>query len=120
MKLYIRQKIFSFGAKFNVTDEFEEVHYKVEGEIFTLVPKLHIYDTTGYEVALVRCFIGILEYTAECIFCQHLFSENMITHNWSSEQTEADCNVDSYSTIVLAQAVHSSDSTRPSSCHIPA
>ena len=54
MKLYIRQKVFSFGAKFNVTDEFEEEHYKVEGEVFTLVPKLHIYDTTGYEVALVQ------------------------------------------------------------------
>ncbi len=54
MKLYIRQKVFSFGAKFNVTDEFEEEHYKVEGEVFTLAPKLHIYDTTGYEVALVQ------------------------------------------------------------------
>ena len=54
MKLYIRQKVFSFGAKFNVTDEFEEEHYKVEGEVFTLAPKLHLYDTTGNEVALVQ------------------------------------------------------------------
>ena len=54
MKLYIKQKVFSFGAKFNITDEFEEEHYRVEGEVFTLAPKLHIYDTTGNEVALVQ------------------------------------------------------------------
>lgn len=54
MKLYIKQKVFSFGAKFNITDEFEEERYRVEGELFTLAPKLHIYDTTGDEVAFVK------------------------------------------------------------------
>ena len=54
MKLYIRQKVFSFGAKFNITDEYGEERYRVEGEVFTFAPKLHIFDVTGNEVALVQ------------------------------------------------------------------
>ncbi len=33
MKLYIRQKVFSFGAKFNVTDEFEVLFRNFVSEI---------------------------------------------------------------------------------------
>ena len=44
MKLYIKQKVFSWGAKFNITDENGEERYSVAGEVFTLAKKLHIYD----------------------------------------------------------------------------
>ena len=54
MKLYIRQKVFSWRAKFNITDEFGEEVYRVEGEIFTLGKRLHIFDNTGEEAALVQ------------------------------------------------------------------
>ena len=35
MKLYIKQKVFSWGDKFTVKDEFGNDKYIVEGEIFT-------------------------------------------------------------------------------------
>ena len=54
MKLYIRQKVFSIGAKFSITDEYEEIRYRVEGEVFTLAPKLHVFDAAGNEVAFVQ------------------------------------------------------------------
>lgn len=54
MKLYIKQKVFSIGARFNITDENGEERYRVEGEVFTLGKKLHIYDTSGEEVAFVQ------------------------------------------------------------------
>lgn len=41
MKLYIKQKVFSIGAKFHITDENGENRYRVEGEVFTLGKKLH-------------------------------------------------------------------------------
>ena len=54
MKLYIKQKVFSIGAKFNITDGNGEERYRVEGEVFTLGKKLHIYDIRGEEVAFVQ------------------------------------------------------------------
>ena len=54
MKLYIKQKVFSIGAKFSVKDEKGNDKYFVEGEILTLGRKLHIYDTYDNEVAFVR------------------------------------------------------------------
>lgn len=36
MKLYIKQKVFSIGAKFSVKDEAGNDKYFVEGEILTL------------------------------------------------------------------------------------
>lgn len=54
MKLYIKQKVFSIGAKFSVKDEAGNDRYFVEGEILTLGRKLHIYDINNNEVAFVR------------------------------------------------------------------
>ena len=54
MKLYIKQKVFSWGDKFTVKDEFGNDKYFVEGEIFTLGKKLHVYDTNGNEVAFIQ------------------------------------------------------------------
>lgn len=54
MKLYIKQKIFSWKDKFYVRDEFGNDKYYVEGELFSLGKKLHIYDMSGNELALVQ------------------------------------------------------------------
>ena len=54
MKLYIKQKIFSFKDKFNIFDEAGEAKYTATGEIFTLGKKLHVTDTADNEVMFIR------------------------------------------------------------------
>lgn len=54
MKLYIRQKVFSWKDKFNVKDSDGRDVYQVEGEFFSLGKKLHIYDMSGNEVAFIQ------------------------------------------------------------------
>ena len=54
MKLYIKQKVFSWGDKFTVKDENCFDKYIVEGEVFSWGKKLHVYDMTGYEVAFIK------------------------------------------------------------------
>ena len=54
MKLYIKQKVFSWGDKFTVKDETGQDRYYVEGELFTFGKKLHIYDMSGHEVAFIK------------------------------------------------------------------
>ncbi|MBR5561836.1 MAG: LURP-one-related family protein [Clostridia bacterium] len=54
MKLYIKQKVFSWGAKFTVKDEAGNDRYFVEGEVFSFGRKLHVTDTSGKEVAFIQ------------------------------------------------------------------
>lgn len=54
MRLYIKQKVFSFASKFRVTDAYESERYHVEGEVFTLGKKLHVYDNRDNEVAFIQ------------------------------------------------------------------
>ena len=54
LKLYMKQKVFSWKDRFTVWDEFEQDRYTVEGEFFTLGKKLHIYDAFGTEVAFIH------------------------------------------------------------------
>ena len=54
MKLYIRQKVFSWKDKFTVKDYDGRDVYQVEGEFFSLGKKLHIYDMSGNEVAFIQ------------------------------------------------------------------
>lgn len=54
MKLYIKQKVFSWKDKFYVRDEFGNDRYYVEGELFSFGKKLHIYGMNGNELALVQ------------------------------------------------------------------
>lgn len=53
MKLYIQQKIFTWGAKFDIVDEDGMARYHVEGEVLTIPKTLHIYDSQNEEVASV-------------------------------------------------------------------
>ena len=54
MKLYIKEKVFSWGDKFTVKDAYGEDKYIVEGEVFTFGKKLHVYDKHGREVAFIK------------------------------------------------------------------
>ena len=54
MKLYIKEKIFTWNDKFTVKDEYGRDKYIVEGEIFSWGRKLHVYNMTGYEVAFIK------------------------------------------------------------------
>ena len=54
MKLYIKEKVFSWGDKFTVKDAYGEDKYIVEGEVFTFGKKLHVYDSSGREVAFIK------------------------------------------------------------------
>ena len=54
MKLYIKQKVFSWNDKFSVVDEYGNDCYTVEGELFSFGKKLHVYDMDGMEVAYIE------------------------------------------------------------------
>ena len=54
MKLYIKQKVFSWNDKFTVKDAMGMDRYYVEGELFTFGKKLHVYDLSGREVAFIK------------------------------------------------------------------
>ena len=54
MKLYIRQKVFSWKDKFTVKDFDGRDVYQAEGEFFSFGKKLHIYDMSGNEVAFIQ------------------------------------------------------------------
>ena len=54
MRLYIKQKIFSWGDSFSVYDENGDTQYTVEGEVFTFGKKLHLYDRSNREIAYIE------------------------------------------------------------------
>jgi uncharacterized protein YxjI len=54
MKLYIKQKVFSWRDRFTVKTETGGDRYFVEGELFSFGKKLRVYDAGGTERACVR------------------------------------------------------------------
>jgi uncharacterized protein YxjI len=54
MTLYIKQKVFSFNDKFTVKDADGVDKYRVEGEIFTIGRKLHVYDNSEREAIFIK------------------------------------------------------------------
>lgn len=54
MKLYIKQKIFSFKDKYQIYDSEQRVVYDVDGEMFTLGSKLHLYNIHGQEEYFIK------------------------------------------------------------------
>ena len=54
MKLYMKQKVFSWADTFTVKDPMGEDKYFIKGEAFSWGKKLHVYDRSGREVAFVR------------------------------------------------------------------
>ena len=53
MRLYMQQKIFTWGDRFSIYDENGEVVYTVEGEVFTFGKKLHLMDVKGNELLYI-------------------------------------------------------------------
>ena len=54
MKLYMKQKVFSFVDSFTIKDAEGNDRWQVEGELLSLDHSLHILDMNGNEVALVK------------------------------------------------------------------
>ena len=54
VKLYLKQKVFSWKTRFSVKDAQERDCFFVEGEMFSLGKRLHIYDAAGAEAALLQ------------------------------------------------------------------
>jgi len=67
-KLYIKQKVFSFGDKYNIYNEEGQPVFTVEGEVFTFGARIHMYDATGNEIYFIqqKLFRFLPEYH---IFC---------------------------------------------------
>ena len=53
MRLYIKQKVFSWNDKFTVRDEYGTDRYQVEGEFFSIGRKLHVRDMNGSEIVYI-------------------------------------------------------------------
>ena len=54
MKLYMKEKVFSWNEQFTVRDEHGFDKYYVEGEFFSLGKRLHLNDIHGREIAFVQ------------------------------------------------------------------
>ncbi len=54
MKLYLKQKVFSWKDKSNVKDELGNDKYFVEGKVLSVGKKLTIFDAEQNEVAFIR------------------------------------------------------------------
>ncbi len=60
MRLYIKQKVFSIGDKYDVYDEYGNVYFDVKSEIFTIGDKIHLYDLRGQELYFIKRRITLL------------------------------------------------------------
>ena len=54
MKLYMKEKLFSFHDRFTIKDEHGWDKYFVEGEFLSLGKRLHLLNVHGEEVAEIR------------------------------------------------------------------
>ncbi|MBQ2901093.1 MAG: LURP-one-related family protein [Agathobacter sp.] len=54
MKLLIKQRVFSWGDKFDIYDEAGNVKYFVKGEVFSFGHQLHVYDMQDNEIGSVH------------------------------------------------------------------
>ena len=54
MRLLIKQRVFSWGEKFDVYDEEGNVKYFVKGEIFSFGHQLHVFDKYDNEIGGVH------------------------------------------------------------------
>lgn len=54
IKVYMKQKIFSWGNKFSISNERNEDIMYVKGEVLSIGKKLHILDKSNQEVAFIQ------------------------------------------------------------------
>ncbi|MBE5965383.1 MAG: hypothetical protein E7255_00130 [Lachnospiraceae bacterium] len=91
MKLYIKQRIFSLGDKYDIYDVNENVIFDVKSELFTIGAKLHLYDRNGQELYYIRRRITFFLAKYE------IYKKNMLCASISQEFTlfKSKLNVDS-------------------------
>ncbi len=65
MRLYIKEKVFSFGDNFTVTDERGNEVFRVRGQVFSFGKKLRLYDTNEKELLYIeeKLFKFLPQYT---------------------------------------------------------
>lgn len=65
MRFYIREKVFSFGDDFTITDERGNVAFTVKGQVFSFGNKLRLYDANGRELIYIeqKLFKFLPQYT---------------------------------------------------------
>jgi uncharacterized protein YxjI len=54
MRLYMKQKVFSWRDRFAIADENGNPRYAAQGEIFSWGKRLRVYNDQGMEVAFIR------------------------------------------------------------------
>lgn len=54
MRFLIKQRVFSWGDKYDIYDEQGNAKYFVKGELFSFGHKLHVYDMRGNEIGAVH------------------------------------------------------------------
>jgi uncharacterized protein YxjI len=54
MKLYIKQRIFTFRDKFDVRDENKNVVFSVKSDFFALPPTIRLFDTKGDQLFVIK------------------------------------------------------------------
>ena len=54
MKLYIKQKVFSWRDRFAICDDDGQPRWFAQGEFFSWGRKLHVFNTANQEVAFIR------------------------------------------------------------------
>nr|WP_300002701.1 LURP-one-related family protein [Tissierella sp.] len=54
MRFIVRQKIFSFGDSFNITDEMGSPRYRVQGKFLSIGKKLDIYDMNDQHLVHIK------------------------------------------------------------------
>lgn len=54
MRLFIKQKVFSWADAYHIYDEEGNVRYSVDGEFFSVGHRLHVKNADGEEVALIK------------------------------------------------------------------
>lgn len=59
-KLYIKQKVFSIGEKFTVTDENDQPQYWVEGSFMRIPKEFTIYDRQGPFALITKKVFSLL------------------------------------------------------------
>jgi uncharacterized protein YxjI len=79
MKLYIRQRIFSLGDKYDIYDVNQNVVFNVKSELFTIGAKLHLCDSYGQELYYIKrritFFLAEYEIYKNSILCAAISQE---------------------------------------------
>ena len=54
LRFCIRQRVFSWGNKFDIYDENGKPVFHCQGEVFSFGKKLHLYEISGREIAYIE------------------------------------------------------------------